>query len=199
MSTLVIKSWKVQSTPIDDRNNFVKIVGRQGGLLSWFLSLMKIDPTTSILIGGERLEFSTSSLAGTEYRLIPLQNICSTYYGYHKPWKAAATIIALSFFMASALAQSAAQASGDPSAGVTPFLAVAGIGGLIALVYYFLNRTLTLGFVEASGVVSGIQFKRSVIENVDVNDVKAREVCQLVQNLIERRQQMLENPLQQAA
>lgn len=57
---------------------------------------------------------------------------------------------------------------------------------VIALAYYFLNRTLTLGFVENSGVVSGIMFKRSVIENIDINEKQARYACELTQAMIER-------------
>jgi len=57
-----------------------------------------------------------------------------------------------------------------------------------ALLYYFLNRTLTLGFVEASGVISGIRFKRSVIENLDINQEQAKRVCVIVQRLIEAKE-----------
>ena len=55
----------------------------------------------------------------------------------------------------------------------------------ISLLYYFLSRTLTLGFVEHSGVISAIKFKRSVIENVDVNEGQARYICEITQFLIE--------------
>jgi len=51
------------------------------------------------------------------------------------------------------------------------------IGVVLALIYCFLNRTLTLGFVEASGFVNGIRFKRSVIENIDIDQTQAKTVC----------------------
>ena len=37
-------------------------------------------------------------------------------------------------------------------------------------------------------MVSGIRFKRSVIENVDINQEQAKMVCLLVQRLIEAKQ-----------
>ncbi|KFJ13515.1 hypothetical protein DR66_4886 [Delftia acidovorans] len=181
MSALVIKAWKASEQPIDDKGNHIAITGREGGLVAWILSKVNIDPTTTIRVGSERLEFSSASLSGTQSRLIPLQGICSTYYGYHKPWKTALGIGALSLFMGgSMMAQSF-------FAGLVVML----IGWGIAAVIYFLNRTLTLGFIENSGVVNGIQFKRSVIENIDITQEQARQVCELMQKLIEAKEKRL--------
>jgi hypothetical protein len=65
------------------------------------------------------------------------------------------------------------------------------IGVAIALAYYFLNQTLTLGFIEDSGVPSAIQFKRSVIENLDIDEGQAKTVCIIVQKLIEAKRKRL--------
>lgn len=177
MSALVIKEWKAGPKTIDSQNNFVRITGRKGGLLSWLLSLMRIDPSTTILVGLDRVEFTSASLAGTESRLIPLEGVCSTYYGYYKPWKSAAAIIVFFMFVGMTL-----------GGGGFSLLFATLVGVAVALVYYFLNRELTLGFVETSGVINGIRFKRSVIENVDINQDQAKVVCLLVQRLIEAKQ-----------
>lgn len=179
MSALVLKTWKVGVDPVDDDGNYVAVSGRKSGLMSWFLALVGVDPTTTIKIGAERVEFRESSLAGSNIRMIPLQGVCSTYYGYHKPWKEAFAIVVFFFFVSIGLR--GAQA---------PFiiaLIIAVMGISFGIFYYFLNRTLTLGFVENSGVLSGIQFKRSVIENVDVNEEQVRFLCQITQGLIEQR------------
>lgn len=187
MSALVIKAWKAESKPIDQHQNFVRITGREGGLIAWVLSLMRIDPVTTIKVGLDRIEFSSASLAGIESRLIPLQNICSSYYGYHKPWKQAVSILVAFVFIGSTIAS--ALADGNPQgASATPLLASVVAGLVAALLYYFLNRTLTLGFVETSGVISGIRFKRSVIENLDINQEQAKRVCIIVQRLIEAKE-----------
>jgi hypothetical protein len=183
MSTLVIKDWRVNSKPIDEKNNFVSITGREGGLIAWILSRMGIDPTTTILVGPERIEFSSSSLAGTESRLIPLQGVCSSYYGYHKPWKVATTIISTGVIIGIAVSDGISK-----SGSISSFMVIFSIGIIIALIYYFLNRTLTLGFVEHSGVVNGIKFKRSIIENVDINQEQAKAVCIIVQRLLEAKE-----------
>lgn len=193
MSALVIKAWKAEGKPIDEKNNYVSIVGRESGLIAWILSLMGVDPTTSIRVGMDRVEFSSSSLAGTQSRLIPLQSVCSTYYGYHKPWKAAVAIVAFFLFFGTSIA-SALVDGGSRNSQVSVFLGTFVAGFVVALIYYFLNRTLTLGFVETSGVVSGIKFKRSVIENMDINETQAKTVCTIVQRLIEAKEKRALQP-----
>lgn len=187
MSTLVIKAWRAETKAIDGQNNFVSITGREGGLIAWLLSLMGIDPTTTIRVGLDRIEFSSASLAGTESRLIPLQNVCSSYYGYHKPWKAAAWIVAGFMFIGVSIGSAVAD-GGSQGGAFTSFMMTTAVGVVIALIYYFLNRTLTLGFVEHSGIVSGIRFKRSIIENVDIHQEQAKAVCIIVQRLIEAKE-----------
>ncbi|QTN29422.1 hypothetical protein HZ993_06265 [Rhodoferax sp. AJA081-3] len=193
MSALVIKSWKADSKPIDEKNNYVSITGRESGLVAWILSLMGVDPVTTIRVGMDRVEFSSSSLAGTQSRLIPLQSVCSTYYGYHKPWKAAVGIVAFFLFIGTSFASDAAR-TGAVGNGASIFLGAGAVGFVFALGYYFLNRTLTLGFVEGSGHVSGIKFKRSVIENIDVNEAQAKAVCTMVQRLIEAKERRGRQP-----
>lgn len=188
MGALVIKSWKAESKPIDGNKNYVSITGRKSGLVAWLLSLLKIDPSTTINVGLDRVEFTSASLAGTASRLIPLQGVCSTYYGYHKPWKQATSIFMLFAFVGLSLAMGSAE-RGSPG-GMSLVVATAA-GLVIALVYYFLNRTLTLGFVEHSGVVNGIVFKRSVIENLDINHEQAKAVCVIIQRLIELKERRM--------
>ena len=184
MSALVIKEWKASNQPIDSDGNYVKVIGRAGGLISWFLALLKIDPTTSIRASESRVEFSSASLSGTEHRMIPLCNVCSTYYGYHKPWKAALLIFFLFGFIFNIPGAIASVGNGMAISVMGYLLGIVIAIGL-ALLYYFLSRTLTLGFVEHSGVVSAIKFKRSMIENVDVNEEQARYICEMTQFLIE--------------
>lgn len=183
MQPLVIKEWKANSQPVDSEGNYVSITGRQGGLIAWVLAILKIDPTTTIKVSPDRVEFSCASLSGTEYRMIPILSVCSTYYGYFKPWKSALAIVALFAFFAVQLA--AASQSG--AAAFILFL----IGVGISVIYYFLSRTLTLGFVEHSGVVNGIRFKRSVIEGIEISQEQGNHICKVTQSLIESKRQTI--------
>ena len=185
MSALVLKQWMAHEEPVDRDGNYIVISGRESGLIAWFLALVGVDPTTTIKVSLKRVEFRASSLSGTNNRMIPLQGLCSTYYGYHKPWKKALGTFALLMWLVLSLGSALAQADAAGSAYGT-FIFGTLISAGISLAYYFLNRTLTFGFVENSGVISGIMFKRSVIENIDVNEQQARYVCELTQAIIER-------------
>jgi hypothetical protein len=77
---LAIKKWSASSTK-DQNGNYVHIVGREAGLISWLLSLMKIDPVTSVEIKDNVVLFSCGSLEGAEKRVIPIGSVCSAYYG----------------------------------------------------------------------------------------------------------------------
>lgn len=184
MGSLVIKSWQADTKPIDDKNNHVLITGRKAGLIGWLLSLMGIDPVTKVVVGTERLEFSWASLSGIEYRLIPLQNIASTYYGYSKPWKSA-IVLWFSILAAGGFVTFIFEQEGALGQGLLFLGWFAALGAVISVIYYVLNRRLTLGFVESSGVINAIAFKRSVVENVQIDQVQARNVSVIVQRCIE--------------
>lgn len=160
MNPYVIKKWQVNENVSDPKETVIQIEGRAGGFLSWLLSLLKISPTVSLEITGEQIRFSEGSLAGTANRLIPLSSVCSTYYGYVKPWKEA---LALGIILA-----------------VPTF----GIGIILAILYYYLNKHMAVGFIEVSGVANGIAFKRSVIEGIKVDEDSARQVAELAEKLI---------------
>lgn len=178
MTPLVLKEWKASNQPVDDQGNWIRISGRASGILSWILALLQVDPTTTICISERRIEFTLASLSGTEHRIIPLDSISSTYYGYHKPWKAALLVFILLFMLSIAISD----LTGIIFAGyiIGFFISV-----VIGLIYYYLNKSFTLGFIEISGFPSAIQFKKSVIENIDVNEKQAKYVCELTQYLVE--------------
>jgi hypothetical protein len=187
MSVLVIKAWRADTRPIDNENNYVSITGRKSGLVAWLFSLFRIDPVTRIIVGTERVEFSSASLAGTQTRFIPLECLSSTYFGYHKPWKAAAAIV-LGFVYIGLSIPALDTGFASSSATSSKFFISAAAGLIVGLVYYFFNRTLTLGFTEHSGFVNGIRFKRSFVENKDINERQAASVSIIVQRLIEAKQ-----------
>lgn len=182
MAAYVIRSWRAD-TQLDENSHFVTIKGRREGIISWMLALFRIDPTVTITVSDTHVEFSEASLSGSVRRLIPLAGICSTLYGYHKPWKEALGIL----FMVTWLASRAISIISDGPPSDALFYGLI-FGLILSLVYYFLNRTLTLGFVENSGVISSIEFKRSVVENQDINEAQAGHVCEIVQAAIDAKE-----------
>ena len=158
---LVVKKWYAQSTPNAD-GNYVHLVGRQAGLFAWLLSVVGLDPTTEVKINGSLIVFTSASLSGRTTRVIPMQSLTSAFYGYEKPWKEALALTVI----------------------LTPVFL---IGLLVGPLYYFLNKTLAIGVVEASGWSGGFAFKRSVIEGQNIDEKNAYKVIDIVRSLIERR------------
>jgi hypothetical protein len=154
----VITKWSLSEVGALQDSNYVYIKGREGGLLSWLLSLVGVDPSVSISVNSKTILFQKGSLAGFDKRVIPIGSVCSTYYGYSKPWLTA-VIIGFCF---------------------GPF------GLIIGPLYYFLNKTTSFGFVENSGVTNGIQFKRSLIEGKNISEKDALKAISIIQSLLEQ-------------
>jgi hypothetical protein len=157
---LVIKKWHA-ATKADEKGNYVHLVGRQAGLFAWLLSVIGLDPTTEVEIRKDMIVFSAASLSGRETRVIPIKALTSAFYGYQKPWREALAL------------------------GVV-LLPVFGLGLIAGPLYYFLNKTLAIGVVEASGWSGGFAFKRSVIEGQNIDEKQAFRVIEIVRALIER-------------
>ncbi len=158
---LVVKKWSASKTP-DANGVYVRIEGRESGLLAWLLALIGIDAVTTVEIKENLVVFSQGSLEGKQHRIIPMASICSAGYGYVKPLKQA---IALGAILA-------------------PFF---GLGLIVGPVYYFLNKTLSVFVIENSGWVGGFNFKRSIIEGQNIGEQDAYAVIEIIRGLIERK------------
>lgn len=163
---LVIKEWRASEKP-DSNGVFVRISGREAGVVNFVLSLIGIDPTTSLTIDQSAIRVEEGSLAGFSRRVTPLGNLCSGGFGYAKPWKAAVAIGALGVVLG--FVQSIAGA-----------MVVVGAG-----VYYFLNKELQLLLIDVAGSVAlKIEYKRSVIEGKNIDEKDGERVIQILANLL---------------
>ena len=168
MNAFVIKQWSASSVCAND-GTYVHIYGRAGGLVSMVLNLLGISPTVRLLVRGDKIIFEKGSLEGTMHSLIPLQNTCSMFYAFKRPLKEA---LVLGFALGAA----------------TFFLF--GIPGIAAaVVYYVLNKTLTIGFTDVGGRVHEVPFKRSILEGQVIDEKQAARVCEIIQALVDSRQE----------
>jgi hypothetical protein len=69
-----------------------------------------------------------------------------------------------------------------------------GIPGIIfGVLYFILNKRLTIGFTDIGGRVSEVAFKRSVIEGKLIDESDASRVCDILQALVDARHEMALN------
>lgn len=161
----VIKEWFVDETP-DSDGVYVRIRGREGGIISFLLSWVGIDPTVTMTVDNKNVRFEKGSWSGFFKRITPMDKLCSSGYGYQKPWKSALVIALVGI----------------------PLITLLGLGLIIilgAIVYYFLNKQLKVEFSEIGGRTEGIAFKRSVVEGIKVDETDAARVIRILEALMQ--------------
>jgi len=171
---LVVKKFYADTTP-NSAGNYVEIEARQSGLIAWVLSLLQIDPTFFMQVSYNEIVYQATTLAGYRKTLITTGSVSSSFYGYHKPIKEALIIVGLSLFFGYSLGK-----SDNVLAGL--FLVL--IGLIVAVIYYFLNKKLSIGFSEINGDDYGLLLKRSVIENTEINEEQMKFVADIISTVL---------------
>ncbi len=152
---LVLKKWTINEGAATGENR-LHIHGREEGILSFVFSLIGIDPTTTLDLSDSKLMFTRGSWDGQKKIVIPLDSISSCYFGYSKPWKQALILGLLT-------------------------MPIFFIGIILGPLYYFLNKQLELGIIDNSGSFYPIAFKRSVVENVKIDETAGIAVLGLIE------------------
>ena len=174
---MVISEWHVANQP-NAQGEFLAIRGRAAGLFSWIMSLLGVERGVRMVATAQHIRFQEGDLGGSSTRIIHLDKICSTYYGYKKPWaEAFAFIVVLA----------------GPLSGLGMGIMESVIGGVfgviaaivIAAVYYALNKRMSIGLVEMSGVVNQIVFKRSVLEGINLDENSSAQASDVIQWLMD--------------
>jgi hypothetical protein len=167
--TLVLRKFKVDEASPDDV--FVEIAGRASGLTEWLLTALGFDAETSIKVTDREFSFKSSSLFGQINQVAPLPNIASTHCGYSKP--IGYLMVGAVIFLGSILMGMRS----DRGAGVFMFGLI--IGGIL-LIAYWLSKKMTMSIETTGGMIMGLTFKRSVIENVSVDIEKAMQAIGII-------------------
>ena len=173
---LVIRSWAVNAKP-DAGQPHVRIVGRESGILSFILSLLNIEATTTLVVNSRHIEYERGSLDGLRREITTMEHVATTFYGMEKPLKRAIMIAA--FFLVLGF-YFMGQSTGSTVFGT--IVLMVGLG--VAVVYYVLNRELTLGFRADSGQLNQLKFKRSIIEGNEINEETLQKISILIEYLI---------------
>ena len=170
----VIKEWFVDETP-NSEGVYVKIKGREGGIISFLLSWVGIDPTVMMIVDTGSIRFEKGSWSGFFRRITPMDKLCAGGYGYQKPWKTALVMALIGF----------------------PLIGLFGLGLLViigAVAYYYLNKQRRLEFSDIGGYTDGIVFKRSVIEGIKVDEADAARVIRILEALMQGKTPQREMP-----
>ena len=174
---MVISEWHAGHQP-NDQGEYVSIRGRAPGLISWVLSTLGVERGVRLVATTKHIQFKEGDLGGSSTRIIHLDKISSTYYGYKKPWAQAFTII---WVLGGILAPICAALTKSETGAVIGVLLSIGIAAL----YYALNKRMTVGVVEQSGIVNQIVFKRSVLEGLKLDEESSAQASDVIQWLMD--------------
>ena len=154
----------------ESAKTLVDLAGRTSGITSWLLTRLGFDAETSLKVTDTQVSFMSSSLWGQAFLVSPLTSVSSTHCGYSKP---IGHLIWGAIFMIGGAAQ--AQRGGNMLALSTGLI----IGGAF-LVAYYLSKRIYISIETSGGSVSGLSFKRSVIENVGVDIEQALKAASII-------------------
>jgi len=169
-SPLVLRRFQIDETGISGAH--VWIEARQQGIFNFLLTLIGLDPTTTLKVSRGSISFQNSSVFGSSQISTPLPNIGAFIGGYKKPF------FSLLFGVIFSLFGLLITVAGET-------LGILGlIVGLAFLLHYYLQKTMYIGFETSGGATYGFAFKASLIEGVNVNIDRVSSTIDYVNSLI---------------
>lgn len=167
--TLVLRKFIIHDHPQD--GVLVEVIGRASGVMAWLLTVLGFDAETRLTVSDKGLAFNSSSLFGQIVQTAPFQSVSSTHCGYSKP---IGLLMLGAFFVFGGLFSSFGRYGSFKS-----FLIGLIIGGIFLAIYYF-SKKMAISFETTGGMMMGMSFKRSAIENVDINIEKVKQAIELI-------------------
>lgn len=175
---LVLRRYQIDESGASGAN--VWIEARQGGFFNFLLTLVGLDPNSSLTVSRGSIAFRTSSVFGSTQVSTPLTNIGAFIGGYKKPFFALVFGIFFIFFGVIGTLAGVLFSIDDAKIVGIIFLVLGGA----CLLYYYLQKTMYVGFETNGGGVHGFAFKASLIEGVNVNIQRVLSTIDYVNSLI---------------
>ena len=174
-SPLVLRRFQIDETGASGAN--VWIEARQSGIINFLLTIVGLDPNSSLKVTRGSISFRNSSVFGSSQVSTPLANIGAFVGGYKKPFLA--LVFAVMFFISGFVTFAAAPDDG----GIGGFLFLAFLS-FVCLIYYYLRKTMFMGFETSGGGTYGFAFQASVLEGVGVDIKRVESTIAYVNSLI---------------
>ncbi|GHT08968.1 hypothetical protein FACS189426_05940 [Bacteroidia bacterium] len=157
-----------------EAEDFLIIEGRKTGFWQWVLVQLKLGNRYQILVNKDQISYSEDSARGNSLLLTPLSKIASTGGGYSKPLGLLITAALLVVFGLWLLFSTATM-------GIISIL----VAALLVVLYHF-RKSFFINVQPVSGAVFGFTFKRSIIENVEIDtELIKRGIAFLNEKVIE--------------
>lgn len=174
LASLALTKFSFNPEAVD----FLIIEGRKTGLWQWILVQLKLGNRFRIQVNKEQISYSEDSARGNTLVLTPLAKIASTSGGYGKP---IGLLIAAAILLLAGIVLLFSQTLW----GVLSIL----LAGILT-VYYVYKKDLFIGIQPVSGNLFGFSFKKSFIENINVDiEIVRKSIAYLNEKVIEANKQ----------
>lgn len=156
----------------------VEIVGRASGLVSWVMTLLRLEPEVEFVVTESEVTIRTASLSGIQHICVPLHKVTASVCTYQRSMLALGFVILFSLgfvmnLLSGVLGGNRNEMSSD-MAQAFGFLIFAAIAALV----FFLSKRIAI--VVETMHHHGVIFKRSVIENVSVDLPQALQAIAVI-------------------
>ena len=170
----VLQKFKIHKSA--NGTPLVRVVGRAQGLISFVLTILGLSDQTHFELFEDRIFYRSNSLSLQIVNTVMLDHVNYTICTLYQPiWT---LIIGGLLLIASFFSLLAVAFVGSLPAFVFGMLAV------FSAYFFWTNRFLVMGIRTSSGDTLGIVFKRSIIENIEVDFGKVRKAMRLVDEKI---------------
>jgi hypothetical protein len=161
---LVLKEFRFN----ENEDEFLKIVGRASGILSWVLSLCGIDPITSLNCNRKAIKFEEAAIRyGKKTLSIPLIAVTGVSSGINKPF---ALLVSGIIFILGGILGAISLPGGGEKAGVF-FIGL--IIGAVFLAQFYLKKTMFFQIYNGGDKpIAAICMKKSIIEGQSIDELK---------------------------
>jgi hypothetical protein len=175
---LVLKEFRLN----ENEDEFLKIVGRPSGILSWILSLCGIDPVTSLECNRKAIKFEESAIRqGKNTVNIPLVAVTGVFSGVNKPF--GLLVFGILFILGGIVAAIALpRYAGSVKTG-SFFIGL--VIGVIFLILYSLKKTMFFSIYNGGDKpIKTICMKKSIIEGQSIDEVKFGAAAQEINKAV---------------
>lgn len=170
----VLQKFKINKSA--KGNPLIRVAGRAEGLISFILTIMGLSDQTHFELFDDRIFYRKNSLSLQIVNTVMLDHVNYTICTLYQPiWT---LIIGGLLLIASFFSLLAVAFVGSLPAFIFGLLAV------FSAYFFWTNRFLVMGIKTSSGDTFGIVFKRSIIENIEVDFGKVRNAMRLVDEKI---------------
>jgi|SRR5579871_663079 len=179
---VVVQDFRMETG--ETKGEFLYVLGRRSGISEWFLGLFGLQAQISFSVTDDEVTRESAGPRGFESLYAPLAEIGSSRCSYYRAfWVLALSIFFYLYGLFNLLAavvksddyarQQALSTGSDTVWGCL-------VLGTACYVWYAFSKRVLISVSAKGGVVLGISFKRSIVENVAVELQKAMAAVDLM-------------------